>query len=212
MGFGRGVGFSPPPGGAPGTLTAYADGESGHLQGIGATWDLAHDLGNGLPYEHVDPDYLDVRKRTGTDDYSIQRGISRFDTSGLPDTCTIAWAKLYICFYQVLWIRGVHSVVVVDGSACGDNIAVGDYGTLKAATAPLAAYLDVGALALGAWTWIQLNSAGLAIISKTGKTKIGLRLDLDVDDIPATDAWECLVSYRGSLHATLKSYLVVNYS
>jgi hypothetical protein len=125
----------------------------------------------------------------GTDKW---RRISRvgmvFDTSALPDTCTITGATLK----TTCWSKS-------DGLVCTPNVCLYSFSPASEAALAITDYALFGAVALSnavayadwptdkSQATFTLNATGLALISKTGNTCLGLRnASYDVADTPPT--------------------------
>ncbi len=120
--------------------------------------------------------------------YDINRHFDPFDTSTLPDHCTVVLGA------------GTFLRLVGDGTAVQDadtetlhivasnqndptNLVLADYDQLGT--------ISFGSMLVSAWNAngnndIQLNAAGIAAISKTGYTKFGLRFGRDIANTAPT--------------------------
>ncbi len=109
----------------------------------------------------------------------IQRSIFLFNTAALPDICTISGATLsfYGTSKSSIGTAFVNSRTNIYSSAPASNIALaaGDFdslGVTSFSTAiPYANWLTTAPF----WNDFVLNASGLAVISKTGVTKLGVR-------------------------------------
>jgi hypothetical protein len=126
---------------------------------------------------------------TTTNEYSIiARGFFLFDTSSIPTGDTIVSATFDLVYTE----RGdgfTSSIAMVTSSPASDtNLVTGDYDQLG--TARQAADLTYAGLTVDSATFnsFTLNSTGLGNISKTGITKFGTRIDLDLDDMSVSEA------------------------
>lgn len=143
---------------------------------------------------------------------TLVRSIYLFDTSSLPDDCTITSAtfSLYIDSVQDNFDQAVG--VVSSNPASNTDLVPADYGTLG--TTRYATDIDITNITVGQYTDWDLNSSGIAAISKTGITKLGVRLSGDIDNIEPT--WQA--SLVGEINARFADYgstqpkLVVNYT
>lgn len=146
--------------------------------------------------------------------YQIYRGAVFFNTSSLPDTCTVASANIalrchhnntnksyddfFIVAQQDLAGTSPHNpVVAVDYNKVNYS---GDLGSVNTDA------LDISGNAGVAWINLTLNSTGLANISKTGITKFMLRSNKDILGSAPTDRE--YVEFNGSGFASI----YVNYS
>lgn len=87
--------------------------------------------------------------------------------------------------------------VVASTPASNNNIVNADYSQLG--TTKLSTEVLISALTTGQYNEITLNATGIAAISKTGITKLGLRLDCDVDNIEP--------SWQASAEANIQLYM-----
>lgn len=159
-------------------------------------------------YYWVDPD-----PDFGGCDAGINRAILLFDTSSLPDNAYISSAVFS---------------VYVSGKSNGDNdgddyirlvtsdpgsntaIASGDYDSLG--TTALASDIDIGAISTSTYMNMSLNSTGLAEISTTSVTKLGLREGHDViNSVPCSDLCINSINFNSADHASNDPKLEVVY-
>lgn len=117
----------------------------------------------------------------------IHRLAAIFDTSALPDDCTIDSATLaFKVEAKTDDLSCTPSLGLYAGNMASDvAIVATDYATVG--TTPLAAAIAYGDIAIGANSFV-LNAAGLAAISKTGKTKFAIR-NANYDAINNAPAW-----------------------
>ena len=116
----------------------------------------------------------------------LMRAILLFDTSDLPDDCTIVSATFSFWCDSKTNTTGETAPygVVLVGSTPASNIALvnADYGQLGA-TAFVDNALLYGSISIIAYNVMTLNAAGLAAISKAGITKLGLVFLCDFSDV-----------------------------
>lgn len=106
----------------------------------------------------------------------LHRGFFHFDTSAIPDADTISAATFALV--QTSSFVGTPEGGLVQSSAASDtSLATTDYNDLGSTEG--ATRLTITSGATNTWT---LNSTGLTWISKTGYTKLGLRLGRDIDN------------------------------
>lgn len=110
----------------------------------------------------------------------IYRGVLYFDTSSLPDSCTISSATLQL--YVISNYTELHSTDIILQATDGDYDHTGwsnDYGQLNSSSITTGQY--------NTWT---LTSAGKSAINKTGTTTIGIREEYhDEDDNPPSGTY-----------------------
>lgn len=179
------------------TLTVYAGAGDGAVDCNGqAGWSGNHDATTG-----ASTDYLNSPAECGvdyTDRYFIKRTFLPFNTSALPDDCTInsAVLKVYVTENNNQDNDGNNYVAVChtfqasesslsnnDYNDCGsDNDTAG-----RAAQTPIelgSGELSLNDITLNAYNTLTLNATGLGWISKTGTSYIGLREGHDLENIP----------------------------
>jgi len=152
--------------------------------------------------------------------HTIYRSILLFDTSALPDDCTIISAILYIYGEGKTDTLGIAPTINLFASNPATNIALipADYATLG--TTPLCdtpiAYADFKTGTPGDPNTFALNAAGLALISKTGITKLGLReATYDAPDNPpswSADKVCSMVGWAVDKGGDYRPKLVVTYT
>uniref|UniRef100_A0A6M3XS40 Uncharacterized protein n=1 Tax=viral metagenome TaxID=1070528 RepID=A0A6M3XS40_9ZZZZ len=209
MGFGRGKGFSPvyP---TPTPSGGFIFDESGHLSKDGNDWDVVHDAATGTPYEGAERMYT-VTRVTAGGVYHCYRCALRWNTASIPNTATIKAATLSLYAYAVT-VTGTHHLYIVSGEDLGDTMDITDYGNLLAHVTPLAPIVSVADLTLDAYNNFILNAAGLALISKTGWTKFGIRVSDDINDVlPVIGVNTVIVDMGGENNITGQPRLVVSY-
>jgi len=203
-------------GGTPGMITVYPNGANGNprFETVRGTWSDTRGLtATGAP-TYPTSEVIFQGEFAGT--YIISRIGFIFDTSAIPDTATITSATLYI-----------KSTGGGDGSETTNpaNGALVGY-TPSSDTAPVADdFLQFGltrfcdtdvtrtAFATGSTykSWV-LNATGLAAISKTGNTRLGLRPSNDFSDATAPTARSYAQGFYAAQSGTADDpYLEVNY-
>ncbi len=105
-----------------------------------------------------------------------------FDTSSLPDTATISGATLSLYGHSVDESLEADEVALVSGNpASNTDLVPTDYATSQFGSVELAPRIASGAWSTSGYNDFALNTGGLANISKTGASKFGFRLGLDLD-------------------------------
>jgi len=171
--------------------TFYSTTGDGYLNKadiIGAGWAAVHDFATAGEAPNVAGDILYVRIGKDAVNYSCLRSGLYFDTSALPDDVAITSAvlKLYINSHSNSTTGTNFDLVVVDGSVLATPMVVADYGDLLAKTSS-GGSISHDAMSNAAYNDIPLNTTGLALINKTGVTKLGLRLSVDIDNTTPVD-------------------------
>lgn len=165
--------------------------------------------------------YIKCDTTGNNDDYlNIQRPIILFDTSGLPDTCTITGAVLSAYGY---WKSGtMGGAINIYSSAPASNVVIanGDYdslGTTELSTE--IAYADWNTAGFNAFTLIDVDTDGFGYIKKTAGdpiTKLGQR-ESDYDGTGTEPTWAAAVytairSYSADQGGATVPKLVVTYT
>ncbi len=173
------------------TVTYYSasggDGEIYH--GGSSVWSTIHDATSGTADDTSSTAYVYSEYYGGGGDFWQARVALPFDTSGLPDSATIATATLYVYVDTKSdadndgddFIR-----VIQNTTASETSLANGDWdeiGAVDNSTAG-ASDTDITGISTGGYLAIPLNTTGVGWISKTGYTKLGLREGHDAKDTP----------------------------
>lgn len=111
--------------------------------------------------------------------YAIYRSALFFDTSSIPDGAIITSADLSLYGTHGPGTTSNYSIAVVRGADLNDPLVAGDYGDLLDETQSRG-QLPAASWVVNGWNGIQLNSTGLAEISKTATTKLALRSTKDI--------------------------------
>lgn len=158
----------------------------GTVQRTGVDQTLA-DIRAGAGTGHDDTGTVaDIRisNSTTTNQFRLlYRYIATFDTSSLPDDTTILSASFY--FYPTLRLNELSGeasdnsrlVLVASTPAADNDLANADYAQLGTTSFGESAKQD--GISDSQYNEIALNASGLAAISKTGNTKLGLVLKWD---------------------------------
>lgn len=169
------------------TLTVYPDAhpETTSVDGlvertvaVDESWATIHDSAGNAFNDKLTEAYL-VWILAGPSNWKrMRRSPFLFDTSGLPNDCIIISATLSILGTAKLDSWGDSSVNVFASDPASDiALATGDYNVGGWGSTPLSAAITSPNWNTDGVTWndFALNSTGLALISKTGRTKFGLR-------------------------------------
>ena len=165
------------------TPTLNSSVSDGHIRNSGYPYNTVHDSVDGtVQSERI---YAGQYKYPGTY-YEIYRGFVFFDTSELPDYCTIISATLFLCTAA----DGSYTdfdVVIQNGQPDypHDPLMPDDYD--KTHYAGSGGSFNTADLAIvGEYSAIPLNSDGLDWIVKTGITKLCLRSSRDINSVVPT--------------------------
>jgi hypothetical protein len=192
----------------------------GYTSGNGVAWaTLVADAGNDAIDDDASEAFLTVlADGAGHDDKwrVLSRGIFLFDTSPLPDNCTVTSAVFSLYGTAKADPQSLTPNVNVYASTPTTNTALvgGDYDSLGA-TAYCDTPITYANWNTSGWNNFYFNATGLAAIAKTGITKLGVRnVNYDVDD--SAPSWTAGAFY--SLSCCFADYpayapkLTVNYT
>ena len=130
----------------------------------------------------------------GTDYYQIGRGFVDFDTSSLPDNCTISAASLFVYCSSVYNAHGT-GVYVIKSTKTENQIVSGDWDEIDKTN------LGGNKVPSSGDNTFTLNSTGIAHISKTGYTKLALIQGNDFSGSPPNQGNDHFV-FRGYNYGT----------
>lgn len=174
----------------PNPETTSFDGNAARRPASAESWATIHDATDGTTDGTAD-DVIDSNtpsiNENGTAWTRIQRLITLFDTSSIPDADTIS-ATTYSLFCTNAGNNG-HTMnvdMVTCTPASNTAIALADYSTFT--TTLQATSISVGSFGANAYTDFTLNATGLGNISKTGITKFGCRISADTNNVEPTKA------------------------
>lgn len=178
----------------------------GYISGV-ATWAAAHDTADAQGVTG----HLNIYGTKVNDaNWVISRGFLPFDTSALPDDAEITAATLYLyrddSTGEAMASADAADLDLVQSSqASGTELVVGDYdtlGTTVTGSKVLSATSDL------TYFSIVLDATGLTWISKTGYTKLGIRISRDTDNSAPTGNNVICCQTRGAANPP---YLAVTY-
>lgn len=172
------------------TTQFYAGAGDGNIiSTANATWDASHDATTGTA------NAISLTERVsafaGGVNYFMRRMFFPVDTSGIPDTDTIVsatfWAKSGSTSYSNTDDDGDDWLNIVGPTTQADptTLANGDYdqcGAIDNPTELSDTRRDISGISSSTYYDWVLNAAGLAAISKTGYTLLGLREGHDIID------------------------------
>lgn len=148
-----------------------------------------------------------------TDKYTtLRRAVFSFDTSSVPAAAIISSVsfKVYINS-KTTTISGQSIGVVAGASASNSTLVAADYNSQGSTR--LASDQTLAGLATAAYATFSLNASGIALINKTGFTKLALELSCDIDNVNPTWSSEAEASVNVDfLEGTNKPQLIVNYA
>ena len=170
------------------TLVVYPDAGTGNTtvdgvtgRNVAGTWLQVRDGGGSFAFaSEVETNCVYMDSNATPQWWRIYRSIFLFDTSILPDTCTIN-ASIFNAYWTTAVDDYAQSISLVSSNPASNNALVAaDYstlGTTKYAT-------DSVLLDRIGWAYndLVMNAAGRAVISKTSVTKLGFRLTSDLSN------------------------------
>ena len=189
------------------------DGEVGN--GHSLDWSIVHDATLG---EYAFDNNFDgyITAWTQWNGYIVRRGFFPFLTSDLPDKAIITNVYLYLMPKSIASREdSIYLGVVQTTQDSITNLTVEDYNKCGNTNYPIEGgdRISVGNQLIGKYSQFILNDIGKSWISKTGYTKLGIRFDLDMENIPPTNSNEThfVVHFSESPGTTKDPYLEVTY-
>ena len=175
--------------------TAWADsiapftgaGDGNVTSGSSTSWDTVHDATVGIAADYTtSPTRVTVGKFSGT--FEIRRSFFPFDTSALPTGISISSAVLGL--YATSLVGNADNdgddffVVVQTSQASNTQLVTADFDQAGAINNPTEGSnrIDYGSFTLNAYNNFTLDSDGIAWISDSGFTLLGVREGHDVID------------------------------
>jgi len=168
-----------------GTGGTTCDGEVSQT-GLNDTFtNIRNAAGNGVDASGAQGVVAGIDATTTSNQYSnLWRSIYTLDTSALPDADTISAAvfSLYDSNSQQQNFTPTATYVTVASTPAANNtLANGDYAQLGST-----AYSDYKTFTVSQYNDMTFNATGIAAISKTGITKLGVRTNWDADNSAPT--------------------------
>ena len=131
------------------------------------------------------------------DDYTVLRSYLYFDTSAIPDNANITSAKLRL-YIHLDDSDADFNVTIQNGQPTYPHVplVVADYNLNY--YSGNGGYFDTSGVALNSYNNITLSATGLSWISLTGRTKLCLRNDKEINNIVPSDGVPESVGFRSS--------------
>lgn len=148
----------------------------------------------------------------GTNWARIDRGVTLFDTSSIPDGDDISAANEQLFPAVITDNFNQNMDIVVCAPASNTALVTGDYNIANWTMTAQATALDVTNLTLNAYNTWTLNSTGIGNISKTGITKFGTVMSGDMTNTEPTPAAADVNVNPDSADHTNKPKLVVTHA
>lgn len=163
--------------------TTSVDGVVGNTD---AGWSTTHDAATGdeAGPSSTEDEAASSRDVDGGTNYQIKRGFFLFDTSAIPDVNTISAAtfSLYVTGKTNNDNDGDDYVNVYSTTpASNTNLTTADFDAIG--TTAYATEIDIGSITTSQYNDWTLNATGIAAVSKTGITKLGIREGHDAEDL-----------------------------
>lgn len=149
-----------------------------------ATYAGARDAATGTSVDLGGIGLLYAENSLDTGTYQVQRSLIHFDTSSIPDSATILAAELRL--YGKSKSTDTDDTVAVCASQIVSDVdyAVADFDLFGSTR--LSADYPISGLSVNAYSAFTLNAAGIAVINKSGSTKLAIRAGKDLDNITPT--------------------------
>lgn len=208
------------------TTTSYYSGAGdGWIQeGEVASWNTIHDNTGNSGGGAAVPATATIEVWSygdGSGNIYITRGFVPVDTSGLPDSTTISAASLNV--YVTTTMNGDNdgddwiNVIGDTSQASTDTLARADFNNCGAVDNPTeyASRIDItSSFTTNQYNAFTFNSTGIAAISKTGYTKLGVREGHDCIDSPINTNSHTGIKFNASEQTDTDKdpYLSVTYS
>lgn len=160
------------------TTNYYVGAGDGEVNAVNSSWSTVRGATSGTASPTNGSDYL--ISYYWNSNYYIYRAFFPADTSGIPDAATISSASLCVCSAEATYAgSSMYAAVVATSQASTSTLEAADFDNVGSTR-----FSDDVEMAVNynAYKSIALNATGLAAISKTGVTKIGLRGKKDLDN------------------------------
>ena len=176
----------------PNPETTSMDAVAANRPATAEAWATIHDATSGTVDGTAD-DTIDTNSpsvnENGTAWTRIQRLITLFDSSSIPDTDTISAATYSLwCINAGNNGHTLNVDMVTCAPASNTAVALGDFNKANWGTTLQATSLGVGTFGANQYTVFTVNATGLGNISKTAITKFGCRISADTNDVEPTKA------------------------
>ena len=145
----------------------------------------------------------------------FNRGIFLFDTSSIPDTSVVNSAKLYLYTTAKLNAHSSSITLCSSSPASNNNLVIGDYNISIFGLSRYATDLTISSLITSSYNYFTLNSAGIASISLTGITKLGVLISADFDNLEPSKvngSSSVGIDFSDQTGTATDPYLEVNYT
>lgn len=161
-----------------------------------------------------DPTSSVIESRISGGNYYIERGAFLFDTSALTSGATISAVSLFLCSTADGAYANQDTTtleIVSSNPAANNNLTTADYdqfGTTSFSSKALSAWTTSN----GTYNEFVLNASGIAAISKTGVTKLGVVIGRDFNNQAPTGINQVYMYFSGESGTTKDPKLVITYS
>jgi hypothetical protein len=223
------------------TVTSYysgsGDGSVGFERTSTGTWSYIHDTATAAWANTA----YSTFQTGGSDgcgigsgfwnDLGLNRSFMPFNTAGLPDSAAITAASIYLYvtanystggnasydYYSIVETNQASNTALATGDydECGKSLANGWSHAMDTDIIKLSA--DISSVRTNnAYNEFPLNSTGLAVVSKTGYTKLGMRNGYDISNVSqstSTNTFTFFHAYTSEQTGTSQDpYLAVTYT
>lgn len=172
----------------PHAETTTVDGRA--LRHTAGTWAAVRDGNGTLAFDDnsTAADMVYLETNTSSQIAEIDRAFFLFDTSSIPDSNSITAAtfSIYVNSKSCTTVETCYVRLVASTITSNTAVAASDYQGTVSNTTAFATDRQVSALSTGAYNDFSMNATGIAAISKTSVTKLGLRSNFDADNTSPT--------------------------
>lgn len=172
------------------TSNFYSSTADGDIWQLDTTWDLTHDAPASTQALEVTQQVIVCATGKAGSNYDCERCFIMFDTSALPDNAIITSATLNLKgtvtnSHNSQGNPQDYAVMVQTTQATTTSLVQDDFDQCGAIDSPTEGsnHFLISNWNDTAYNVMTLNSTGLGWISKTGYTKLGVRLGYDVEDV-----------------------------
>lgn len=185
----------------------------GWLQRIDeSSWAVSHDAATAdIVHEDTTNETISSYNEGGSVN-GISRWGATFDTSTLPDDAVIDSVEWCLYITAKGDARDDSVVAVTFNPAADGNLDASDYDMGDFGTTALATVTDLSTISTSAYHCFVLNATGEAAVSLTGITKLGLRMQSDVDNSLGAAAGSNYLQWNSADNGTNIPYLEVTYT
>lgn len=164
------------------TSTFYSAAGDGSISAASTVWATARDATTGTAVDNEATRYMMADKDGAT--YTVTRAYFPIDTSAIPDGDTISSATFSVDNDGFL-SGSVLTGLIQTTTASDSSIVAGDFDALTLNSPTEGTDARVALTSTGYKDFV-MNASGISWVSKTGYTKLGLRISNDIDNSAPT--------------------------